>query len=68
MIGTPREVRKESAVVVVCNVRVNGDVTMRLTSCAIGRAWRPCERAGHWVVSPRSVRGGSWIVKSRERC
>ena len=68
MVGTPREVRKDSAVAVVCKVRVSGDVTIRLIFCAIGRAWRPCERAEHWVVSPRSVRGGSCTVKSREKC
>ena len=38
MGGKLREVRKDSAVAVVCKVRVSGDVMMRLISCAIGRA------------------------------
>jgi hypothetical protein len=54
-------------VVDVCRARVKGGVTMRLISWAIGSFCNAVERASHCTVSPSSIRGGPWTVKSRSK-
>jgi hypothetical protein len=67
MIGTPRSIKKPSEVVDVCRARVKLGVTMRLISWAIGSFCNAVERASHCTVSPSSIRGGPWTVKSRSK-